>query len=276
MPRRRFLATTVVLCLATPALAEPPWANLQNEKIEVQYLPPINDTYRSTYQFLMKRRVLEELSAFLSPLQLPLPLKITMMECGETNSYYSKSDGVRLCYELSEFLMRIAPGTDPSEAFNREDVIVGTFVQIALHEVGHAVFDLLQVPILGREEDAADQIAAFVSLNFGPKVARRILGGSAQFWRLSDVPMDRTAFADEHSTPLQRYYNTLCIAYGGQPATLRDLVDAGFLPAARAAHCSTEYEQVRRAFAETILPYVDPQRLKLIQSIDWSDWGYPG
>jgi len=25
-----------------------------------------------------------------------------------------------------------------------------------LHELGHAVFDLLKIPVLGREEDAAD------------------------------------------------------------------------------------------------------------------------
>ena len=87
--------------------------------------------------------------------------------------------------------------------------------------------------------------------------------------------MDRTAYADEHGAPLQRYYNTLCIAYGGQPETFGDLVEAGFLPATRAARCAMEYEKVRQAFIKTILPHVDQDRLELIQSIDWSQWGYP-
>jgi hypothetical protein len=36
-----------------------------------------------------------------------------------------------------------------------------------LHETGHAVFDLLEVPVLGREEDAADLFSAYIMLHFG-------------------------------------------------------------------------------------------------------------
>ena len=42
------------------------------------------------------------------------------------------------------------------------------------------------------------------------------------------------AFSDEHGTSSQRLYNTLCIAYGGDPATFQDFVASGWLPPERA------------------------------------------
>ena len=48
-----------------------------------------------------------------------------------------------------------------------------------LHETGHAVFNMLQIPVLGREEDAADQFAAYLMLRLGKDEARRMILGSA-------------------------------------------------------------------------------------------------
>ena len=55
--------------------------------------------------------------------------------------------------------------TNVLPGFRREDAIVGGFVSTLLHETGHAIFHLLDIPIFGREEDAADAIAAYVSFN---------------------------------------------------------------------------------------------------------------
>jgi hypothetical protein len=42
------------------------------------------------------------------------------------------------------------------------------------------------------------------------------------------------------------------------------------LPPARAANCSTEYQQVRAAFIKTVLPFIDPEMMKVVQARDWS------
>ena len=41
------------------------------------------------------------------------------------------------------------------------------------------------------------------------------------------------------------------------------------LPKARANGCSREYLQVRRAFAKTILPHIDVDLMKKVQSEKW-------
>jgi hypothetical protein len=273
----------VAICVFSPtsSTVAQQWLGLQNSMIEISYVPPTNPNYQATYERLKKRQALEELSAFLSPIRLPYKLPIRMLECGSTNAYYVHGRGLHLCYELLEFVSRIAPIDKTPEGFSRDDMIVGTFVQVALHEMGHAVFDVLQVPIFGREEDAADQISVFVMLQFGKSLARRVVTGSVRFWWATDAPMPRTAFADNHGTNLQRFYNLICIAYGGQPdifndlvegGAFRDLVAAGVLPRGRALRCGREYEQVGFAFAKTIWPHIDEDLLKKVQSIEWAKW----
>ena len=53
----------------------------------------------------------------------------------------------------------VAPGLSPT------DSVVGPTLEVFLHEMAHAVFELFRLPVLGREEDAADQIAAYMLLN---------------------------------------------------------------------------------------------------------------
>jgi uncharacterized membrane protein YhaH (DUF805 family) len=276
----RFLMTLMLFLAVGPVVQTPPalaqqWLGLPNSMIKITYVRPINPSNQATYARLKERQVLEELSAFLSPLYLPYELRISTVECGVPNSYYTHGSGVYICYELSAYISRMSRTIEPPKGFTRQDVIVGVFVQIALHEVGHAVFDMLKVPVFGREEDAADQIAAFVMLNFGKDLARRTLTGAEQFWQAIDAPLSRTAFADEHGTPLQRFYNLLCIAYGGQPDTFKDLVEAGMLPKQRAARCGGEYEQAKLAFTKTIWPHVHEDLLKKVQSIEWAKWEAP-
>ena len=75
-----------------------------------------------------------------------------------------------------------APQKVSPEGFTRQEAIVGGFVGVTLHEAGHAVNDLLNLPVLGREEDAADQIAGFIMLQFGKEVARTAIKGTAYSW----------------------------------------------------------------------------------------------
>jgi hypothetical protein len=59
----------------------------------------------------------------------------------------------------------------------------GPVYQIILHEAGHAVFDLLKIPIFGNEENDADQFSVFFLLHAGKEDARRLIGGAAYQYR---------------------------------------------------------------------------------------------
>ena len=49
-----------------------------------------------------------------------------------------------------------------------------------LHETGHAAFDIFQVPLFGREEDAADLFAAYIMLHCCRKSAPRTASTSSK------------------------------------------------------------------------------------------------
>jgi hypothetical protein len=144
---------------------------------------------------------------------------------------------------------------------------------VFLHEASHALFDMLKIPLLGREEDAADQLAAYYVLQL-PKETKRnlILAGAwahaseLKIRQASDLHRPRLqvtrhiTFADEHGTTAQRLYNLLCIAYGSDKQLFADVVEQGFLPQERADVCESEYQQVDFAYRALISPHVDSGR----------------
>ena len=134
------------------------------------------------------------------------------------------------------------------------------------------MFDMLQVPVLGREEDAADQVAAYIDLHFGKAQARRLIMGTAYAYGNEAehaAPLTLKQFADEHGTPAQRFYNLLCIAYGADAQLFGDMVEEAHLPKERADDCKDEYLQVALAYEKLIGPHIDHVIAKELFDKSW-------
>lgn len=263
---------------------------------------PLSAERMALRERMMKRNVLQEFAEFLSPLRLPHTLRLFASDCsgGEWDSpyYHYQFHVINMCYSFvnasekaADLLLKFQDEKKLWTAVSREQLIAGLFAAVLLHEAGHAVFDLMQVPVFGREEDAADQIAAFIALQFNKETARTIIKGFAYYWALNSNPSttfpDKTApdyptdpeqqcmkdpfcaYSDEHGTGSQRMFNTLCIAYGGDPDNFKDFVDANWLPAQRAQNCKNEYEQLRFAFAKTVLPFIDQPQMEKVKARNW-------
>jgi len=258
-------------CLATgPAAAQPP-AELPGSQVRINYGVPKNPAHQPIYERLQKRRVLEDFRDFLSPLRLPQPLTIKVESCnGVVNAYYS-SQAVTICYEYIAWIHQVARKVTLSNEITLEDAVVGPFVDVLLHEVAHAIFDILKIPIFGREEDAADQLAAFILLQFGKDVARRTITGAALLFRQMAIEHEpgTADYAAVHGLPAQRFVNVLCIAYGSDPQLFQDFVKQGFLPPHRLGFCRWEYRQIAHAFRTLIAPHVDPVLQKKVQGREW-------
>jgi Putative metallopeptidase len=268
----RSLFTAIVLVLAigsSPAWVQEPAAPAPGQ-IRISYGEPKDPMHRPIYERLQKRRVLEELQEFLSPLKLPKPLTIKLEGCGAVNAYYSNG-AVTVCYEYIAWIHQVARKVTLSNEISLEDAVVGPFVDVLLHELAHAIFDLLKIPLFGREEDAADQLAAFILLQFGNDVARRTIVGAALLFRqMAEEQQPGSAdYAAVHGLPAQRFYNVLCIAYGAQPQLFADFVKQGFLPVTRIGYCRWEYRQIAHAFRTLISPHVDPVLQEKVRGREW-------
>jgi hypothetical protein len=219
---------------------------------------------------LMSNRLLERYALFLTALRLPTTLRLRTRQCDEPNAFYNRTDtSITLCYEYVQLFEARAPKETTAQGITRGDAIVGAIVSTMLHETGHALFSIYGIPILGREEDAADQIAGFAMLQFGKDVAKTTIKGSA--WKWANQDWSNPAYHGIHSTPQQRFHNFLCMAYGGDPETFRQFVDLGWLPKWRAPLCGAEYEQAKLAFEITVAPHLDLELTKRVQETKWLD-----
>ena len=97
--------------------------------------------------------------------------------------------------------------------------LIGPFLDVFLHDAGHATFSILHIPVFGREEDAADQFSTYLMLKFQKDEARRLMVGSTDQYKgdltSSKVTIPQLAFADQHGTPAQRL--SICSARLTEP-----------------------------------------------------------
>ena len=281
MSLHRRVISTVLALLAAATACQPGFAQAPVLRgvtgVQIEYKEPLNPAHRPIYERLKNRRVLEQYKEFMSPLKLQRSLNVTLQGCNGVINAVHQSGRIMYCYELVADVQRQVVETNVLPGFRREDAIVGGFVSTLLHETGHAIFYLLDIPIFGREEDAADAIAAYVALQFGKTAARRILTGTAFVWRASELSKQQRSarrfedYSDEHGTDAQRFYNTLCIAHGSDLVE-RTSVFADFvalLPERRRGQCAREYVHVKNSFARFVLPHVDPELMKKVQATQW-------
>ncbi|HZX42482.1 MAG TPA: DUF4344 domain-containing metallopeptidase, partial [Myxococcaceae bacterium] len=149
-----------------------------------------------------------------------------------------------------------------------EQAVIGPFLFIVLHETAHAVFAVLAVPVLGREEDAADQVAAYAATQIGGDFAERMLR-SAAFMYDQDSSARKPGeddFSDVHGLDRQRFYNVLCLAWGSDPKRYAFAKELGKLPDDRAEGCAEEYQQVRYAVRTLIRKNVDQKEIERVRA----------
>ena len=184
---------------------------------------------------------------------------------GVSNAWYS-DDKVTVCCEYVDDLLKNASDDNLPAGITKTDATLGPLLDVFLHEAGHAVFDMLRIPVFGREEDAADQFSSYIMLRYDKDRARRLILGSAYQYkrdvRQPETKLEITKFANEHGLPAQRFFNVLCVAYGWDPKLFAELVEKKYLPQDRAEFCDGEYEQVRYAFQTLIGPHIDKDQAR--------------
>ena len=248
-------------------------ADAQSKRIAIEYEPPKNPAHQPLYEMLKEHRVLEKMQEIFSPFQLPIELTFKTVGCdGVSNAWYSRPN-VTICYEYLAEIQRDMPKETTPAGVTPADAVLGQFFYAIAHEIGHAMFDLLSVPIFGYQEDAADQFAGYIILQFGKADARRLILGAAhsynKYVQNPTVTAPLTAFSDEHGPPAQRFYNLLCLAYGADPVLFADVVEKKYLPKERARLCRGQYGELTYAFHQLIVPHLDRQLAKQVMDKSW-------
>ena len=125
---------------------------------------------------------LPEIQAIDGMLMLPRPITFVMAECREPNAFYSSDRAeVVMCYETMQVLLdrgqQLAKDQELGDDYAQK-YLAANLRFVLLHETGHALIDLLEIPVTGREEDAVDQLATtlmqrFAGVNESPRQVSR-------------------------------------------------------------------------------------------------------
>jgi hypothetical protein len=184
-----------------------------------------------------------------SILILPREVSLRYAECGEANAYYdSSTHEILMCLELMAGMAETLDGQFEEES-TEQDALGGAYIAVVLHEVGHALVHVLEIPITGREEDAVDQLSAWMLIKAGD--AEAVLGAAASYY--TDLEeLDHADYAGLHSLDAQRYFNLVCWAYGSDPDNSQELIDSWELPEDRAEGCAEEYALLDRSWSRLL------------------------
>ncbi|MBJ7578260.1 hypothetical protein JHC09_10230 [Devosia sp. MC532] len=184
--------------------------------------------------------VLDELS---DQIALPETVPVIFQECGEPNAYWSRNDHtVTMCYELAAQFFDDYSTLDNKFApifpwADHRQVTIGSTLFVLLHEIGHGMVTLFDLPITGREEDVVDQFAIFIVTNsdeedqaLAERPSRLALLAAYGMMR-TELPMERAPrhyWGDEHSLAQQRGMDMLCMVFGSDPDAYSLPVMPGF------------------------------------------------
>jgi hypothetical protein len=141
----------------------------------------------------------------------------------------------------------------------RVEFVVGNMLFVLFHEMGHIFITELKLPVLGRDEDAADNFAIIRLLRIGSEFSERVLVEASRGWFLSDrrdrATGDTVAFYDEHDLGQQRAYWIVCMMVGSDPAKYKGLADETKMPEQRREGCKDDFAEASRSWEMVLEPH---------------------
>lgn len=243
--RRAWSAAVVVLMSGIGGVGCQDAGGGQGSVLVARYEEPVGAD-RGDAAFL--RGLVEEAAAAVAGLvKVERPVDVVVRSCGgEGASYDPETRTVELCYEEA---------SETRELFRQAgrarsgDEVEAVLLETVFHETAHALVDVLDLRVTGREEDFADRFAALMLLDKGAVGERQLLA-AAEAWRLGAETAEDVdgSGEDEHSSDRERFVDELCWVYGAAPGRHRGLVGPDTLPVGRAEGCGREWAAVRDAW----------------------------
>lgn len=221
-------------------------------RITVAYDKPADADAAAAKQLLMLGGTDGVAAGFSKSFKLPASVKIHVVNGLVGPNYNSGNKVLTLSYGFVEYTATVLKSNFPElrtndDEFGRELAAVDAFILV--HEVGHAFIDLFQVPVLGKEEDAADAIASVFLTRAVNNGAEYAFDAAKFFDALSGrqrhlAPSD---YWDEHSLDKQRAYSIVCWIAGSGQAAFEKVSKLGVLGQDRLQTCPAEYGQKVRS-----------------------------
>jgi len=222
-------AALLAACASTPVIPVAGQVRIEYRKVPDTF-EPLRDALRASGRLEQAAAQAEKVAGFGED------VVVLVKSCKDGTQYLVDDNHVEFCIQdLAEVRKEMK---DAGEK-NLKDTVLGDAEATLLHELAHAVIDIRELPITGREEDAADQFAVWQAVE-GLDDPDIILSQAFEYG-LSEDLYEQVA-DDEHTSDGQREANLLCWLYGSDPTSWEHLVDDDPLTEDRAELCEDEWK----------------------------------
>jgi len=151
-------------------------------------------------------------------------------------------------------------GVPPNRREQLAEFVSGNMLFVLLHELGHATIGELDLPVLGREEDAADSFASLTLIHIKSQFSEHVLAEAAKGWFMADRRDSKEGepvlYYDEHGLNQQRAFQIVCYMVGADPIRFKDLAAETKLPKERQQSCSEDYRKAAKSWGVLLQPHV--------------------
>jgi Putative metallopeptidase len=151
-------------------------------------------------------------------------------------------------------------GLSHSQRKHLVEFVTGNMLFALLHELGHAHIQEMGLPVLGREEDAADSYAITDLIKLATDASHNMLIQAAKGWFLDDARNQKEgvamAFYDEHELDKQRGYRIICMMVGADPDRFSDLANEVKMPDERQENCAGDYSNASWSWETVLKPHL--------------------
>lgn len=190
-----------------------------------------------------------------------IPQQITLEAVNGLNGgphYDPSNNTITFQYGFAALIYDTLRQNNPGWSQRKLGFATGAVIGFILeHEFTHALIHIYDLPVLGKEEDAADTLATLLLLK-SPKGDKLALG-AAEFWADFSGRQNPPAiadYADAHSLDLQRAYSIICDIAGSNQQRYDEINRAGLLPDGDIKQCPAQYQQDVKSFTQVLQPHV--------------------
>jgi len=226
-------------------------------KVSVKYAKPSNKS-ESTLQAQIKNSgTVDAVTEFITD-HFKLPEKLTFYFGSDDGPLFDSSQNrIEIPYEfITDVKQRFAKAKYQETGVSVEDATYDALMHTLFHEFAHAAIWMYELPILGKEEDAADALATLLLIEYF-EGGQELALSAADLFDLESQDrnvLEEPDFWGEHSLDEQRFFGTLCQVYGSDPEQYGSIVKDGFLSQDRAELCVEEYDILLQSWS-TLVKY---------------------
>jgi len=148
----------------------------------------------------------------------------------------------------------------PQQRRDLIEFVTGNMLFALLHEMGHMHIQEMGLPVLGREEDAADSYAITALLRIATDASHNVLVAATKGWFLSAARNEKEkialAYYDEHSIDKVRAFQIVCLMVGSDPERFDDLAAMVKMPEDRRESCAGDYSNASWSWETVLKPHL--------------------